>query len=56
MGHLEANILYVLRMELVTSLEVENKLGAGILDIHWESPETLLTAGYDTYIRLWDLR
>ncbi|KAF6727058.1 F-box/WD repeat-containing protein 4 [Oryzias melastigma] len=30
--------------------------GAGILDIVFESPFQLLTCGYDTFIRLWDLR
>lgn len=30
--------------------------GAGILDIVWEDPHTILSCGYDTYIRKWDLR
>lgn len=30
--------------------------GAGILDMVWENPHTLLTCGYDTCIRKWDLR
>ncbi|XP_076650982.1 F-box/WD repeat-containing protein 4 [Halictus rubicundus] len=30
--------------------------GAGVLDMVWESPQILLTCGYDTYIRKWDLR
>ncbi|XP_066993077.2 F-box/WD repeat-containing protein 4 [Anabrus simplex] len=30
--------------------------GAGILDIHWESPHTFLSTGYDAFIRLWDIR
>ncbi|KAJ8684288.1 hypothetical protein QAD02_020080 [Eretmocerus hayati] len=30
--------------------------GAGILDMVWDNPQTLLTCGYDTCIRKWDLR
>ncbi|XP_024942583.1 F-box/WD repeat-containing protein 4 isoform X2 [Cephus cinctus] len=30
--------------------------GAGVLGIVWEDPNTLLTCGYDTYVRKWDLR
>ncbi|KAK3590233.1 hypothetical protein CHS0354_041300 [Potamilus streckersoni] len=30
--------------------------GAGILDIKYESPNILLTCGYDTFIRMWDTR
>ncbi|XP_070541511.1 F-box/WD repeat-containing protein 4-like isoform X3 [Ptychodera flava] len=30
--------------------------GAGILDAHFESPHCLLSCGYDTYIRIWDIR
>ncbi|XP_046432416.1 F-box/WD repeat-containing protein 4 [Neodiprion pinetum] len=30
--------------------------GAGILDIIWNDPQTLLTCGYDTCIRKWDIR
>ncbi|XP_072028414.1 F-box/WD repeat-containing protein 4-like [Amphiura filiformis] len=30
--------------------------GAGILDIQWETPSTLLACGYDSFIRLWDTR
>ncbi|XP_014222092.1 F-box/WD repeat-containing protein 4 isoform X1 [Trichogramma pretiosum] len=29
---------------------------AGILDMVWENPQTLLTCGYDTCVRKWDLR
>ncbi|EFN78176.1 F-box/WD repeat-containing protein 4 [Harpegnathos saltator] len=32
------------------------RYGAGILDMVWENPHTLLTCGYDTFIRKWDLR
>lgn len=30
--------------------------GAGILHLHFETPHLLLSAGYDTFLRLWDLR
>ncbi|XP_071792667.1 F-box/WD repeat-containing protein 4-like [Asterias amurensis] len=30
--------------------------GAGILHMQYESPDTLLSAGYDTIVRMWDLR
>lgn len=32
------------------------KKGAGILDIKYETPHIMLTCGYDTSLRLWDLR
>uniref|UniRef100_A0A1B6GCN2 F-box domain-containing protein n=1 Tax=Cuerna arida TaxID=1464854 RepID=A0A1B6GCN2_9HEMI len=32
------------------------KNGAAVFDIRWESPDVFLTCGYDTVIRLWDLR
>ena len=32
------------------------KRGAGMLDIAWLSPSTLLSCGYDTFTRLWDTR
>ena len=32
------------------------KRGAGMLDISWLSPSTLLSCGYDTFTRLWDTR
>jgi F-box/WD-40 domain protein 4 len=31
-------------------------LGAGVLDIKWESPATLWSCGYDSHLRRWDLR
>lgn len=35
----------------------ENKRqGEGILDLHFESSDTLLSAGYDTFVRQWDIR
>lgn len=30
--------------------------GAGIMDMVWDDPNTLLTCGYDSCIRKWDLR
>lgn len=30
--------------------------GSGILDLHWENASTLLTCGYDGYLRKWDMR
>ncbi|XP_022098257.1 F-box/WD repeat-containing protein 4-like isoform X2 [Acanthaster planci] len=30
--------------------------GAGILHMQYESPDTLLSCGYDTAVRMWDLR
>ena len=32
------------------------KRGAGMLDISWLTPSTLLSCGYDTFTRLWDTR
>ncbi|XP_031843131.1 F-box/WD repeat-containing protein 4 [Nomia melanderi] len=37
-------------------LKHECRRGAGILDMVWDNPQILLTCGYDTYIRKWDLR
>lgn len=33
-----------------------SKLGAGVMDIKFESPNILLSCGYDTAVRLWDIR
>lgn len=41
---------------LLYSLGAECKKGAGVLDIKYETPYTMLTCGYDTSLRLWDLR
>ncbi|GFN90644.1 F-box/WD repeat-containing protein 4-like [Plakobranchus ocellatus] len=40
----------------VAQLSLNHKRGAGVLDLKFESPNELLTCGYDTFIRLWDLR
>ncbi|XP_063817953.1 F-box/WD repeat-containing protein 4 isoform X2 [Pseudophryne corroboree] len=42
--------------QLMNCLGTEFKRGAGVLDVHYETPFTLLSCGYDTYIRYWDLR
>ncbi|XP_064630834.1 F-box/WD repeat-containing protein 4-like [Lineus longissimus] len=44
------------RAEMVCPLEDIPRNGAGILDLQFETPHTLLSCGYDTYIRLWDMR
>ncbi|XP_075932756.1 F-box/WD repeat-containing protein 4 isoform X6 [Anarhichas minor] len=44
------------RSECVCSLGSEFRRGAGVLDMVFESPFQLFTCGYDTFIRLWDLR
>ncbi|XP_036139459.1 F-box/WD repeat-containing protein 4 isoform X2 [Monomorium pharaonis] len=51
--------LHIIDIECYTSVDTmqhEWKHGAGILDMVWDDPNTLLTCGYDTYIRKWDLR
>ncbi|KAF3708514.1 F-box/WD repeat-containing protein 4 Dactylin F-box and WD-40 domain-containing protein 4 [Channa argus] len=44
------------RLECVCNLGTDYRRGAGVLDMVFESPFQLLTCGYDTFIRLWDLR
>ncbi|XP_061914878.1 F-box/WD repeat-containing protein 4 isoform X1 [Entelurus aequoreus] len=44
------------RLECVCCLGSEFRRGAGVLDMVFETPFHLLTCGYDTFIRLWDLR
>ncbi|KAM9848117.1 F-box/WD repeat-containing protein 4 [Aulostomus maculatus] len=44
------------RVECVCSLGSKFRRGAGVLDMVFESPFQLFTCGYDTFIRLWDLR
>lgn len=41
---------------IVSQLGREHKIGAGVLDMQFEDEHTLLTCGYDTYVRMWDLR
>nr|DBA15041.1 TPA: hypothetical protein GDO54_004303 [Pyxicephalus adspersus] len=42
--------------QLINCLGTEFKRGAGVLDVCYETPSILLSCGYDTYIRYWDLR
>lgn len=44
------------RHKLINSLGENFKKGSGILDMHWEDENTLLTCGYDTFLRKWDFR
>lgn len=44
------------RSECVCRLGSQFRRGAGVLDMVFESPFQLFTCGYDTFIRLWDLR
>ncbi|XP_071947428.1 F-box/WD repeat-containing protein 4-like [Antedon mediterranea] len=32
------------------------KMGAGVLDVQYEDANTVLSCGYDTYLRIWDTR
>ncbi|KAM4702833.1 F-box/WD repeat-containing protein 4 [Rhinophrynus dorsalis] len=42
--------------QLMTCLGMDFRRGAGVLDVCYETPYTLLSCGYDTYIRYWDTR
>nr|KAG5714199.1 hypothetical protein BaRGS_018416 [Batillaria attramentaria] len=46
----------ILRGQLLNHLGADFKRGSGVLDMAFESPNTLLTCGHDTYLRMWDLR
>ncbi|OAD59278.1 F-box/WD repeat-containing protein 4 [Eufriesea mexicana] len=51
--------LHIFDLEYYTESDIlkpDKKRCAGILDMVWDSPQILLTCGYDTYIRKWDLR
>lgn len=51
--------LHIFDLEHYTEFDIlksDIKRYAGTLDLVWDSPQTLLTCGYDTYIRKWDLR
>jgi len=50
------HIIDIERYTMVNTMRHTWKHGAGILDMVWDDPNTLLTCGYDTYIRKWDLR
>lgn len=41
---------------MLSQLGRDHKIGAGVLDMQFEDEHTLLTCGYDTYVRMWDLR
>ncbi|XP_011704723.1 PREDICTED: F-box/WD repeat-containing protein 4-like [Wasmannia auropunctata] len=58
-GISDVSPLHVIDIERYTTVDTMRhawKHGAGILDMVWDDPNTLLTCGYDTYIRKWDLR
>ncbi|XP_075360813.1 F-box/WD repeat-containing protein 4 isoform X3 [Mycteria americana] len=42
--------------QLLTCLGTDFHRGAGVLDVFYETPSLLLSCGYDTYIRYWDIR
>jgi len=44
------------RIQQIGCLGHDYRHGAGVLDIEFDSASMLLTCGYDTIIRLWDLR
>ncbi|CAK9795653.1 F-box/WD repeat-containing protein 4 [Anthophora plagiata] len=51
--------LHIFDLENYTDSDIlrpDKKRCAGILDMVWDSPQILLTCGYDSYIRKWDLR
>lgn len=41
---------------LVSVLGPDHRNGAGVLHVYPESPTEVLSCGYDTYVRLWDVR
>lgn len=44
------------RMTKLCNLGTEHKRGAGVFDLKFDSPHTLLSCGYDTILRMWDMR
>ncbi|XP_078485012.1 F-box/WD repeat-containing protein 4-like [Ciona intestinalis] len=44
------------RGEFLHQLGKNHRLGGGPLDMEYTGPHTLVSAGYDTYIKLWDSR
>ena len=46
----------VARATLTGALGRHYKYGAGVLDVQFESPDIVLSCGYDTCVRMWDLR
>ncbi|XP_003699653.2 F-box/WD repeat-containing protein 4 [Megachile rotundata] len=58
-GDTERPHLHIFDLEYYNESDIlrpDNKRCAGTLDMVWDSPHILLTCGYDTYIRKWDLR
>lgn len=54
--HKFLNFSVIFRLECVCSLGSQFRRGAGVLDMVFETPSQLLTCGYDTFVRMWDLR
>ena len=42
--------------QMVTALGAGYRFGAGVLDVQYEDPHILLSCGYDTLVRMWDIR
>lgn len=55
-GDAPVSIIDLNKSCIVSQLGREHKIGAGVLDMQFEDEHTLLTCGYDTYVRMWDLR
>ncbi|MEE6486069.1 hypothetical protein FKM82_014496 [Ascaphus truei] len=56
-GHISPLRIWDLQSgQLMTCLGTDFRRGAGVLDVCYETPYTLLSCGYDTYIRYWDIR
>ncbi|XP_063289640.1 F-box/WD repeat-containing protein 4 [Pelobates fuscus] len=56
-GHISPLRIWDLQSgQLMTCLGTDFRRGAGVLDVCYETPNTLLSCGYDTYIRYWDIR
>ena len=47
---------FLTRCRLLKVCGENKRRGEGVLDLRFESSQELLSAGYDTYIRLWDIR
>ncbi|XP_066589512.1 F-box/WD repeat-containing protein 4 [Prorops nasuta] len=58
-GHLDLAPINIYDLQCYSkyiNLQHEWRRGAGVLDMVWDTPQTLLTCGYDTSIRKWDMR
>ncbi|CAD1475641.1 unnamed protein product [Heterotrigona itama] len=58
-GEIDRPHLHIFDLEYYKESDIlkpDKKRCAGTLDMVWNSPQILLTCGYDTYIRKWDLR